>query len=228
MANLIAIVGNSGSGKSTSIRTLNHKETFIINVASKPLPFKGWKSKYTVWSKDNPDGNFINTSDVETISKILQYINTKRPEIKNIVLEDTQYLMSFEAMDRAKEKGFEKFTDIAQKFYSILKAGILMREDLNVFVLCHSENIGTADDPQYKIKTIGKMIDNVITIEGLFTYVLFTSIIKTADNNTEYKFITHSDGTNTAKTPLDCFEDDLIPNDLQFVINKIDEYNNGI
>lgn len=155
MANLIALVGNSGSGKSTSIRTLNPAETFIINVASKPLPFKGWKAKYTVWNKDNPNGNFINTSDVERISKILDYIEAKRPEIKNIILDDSQYLMAFEAMDRAKEKGFEKFTDIAQKFYSILKASISMRDDLNIIVSCHSENIGDGLNPIYKIKTIG-------------------------------------------------------------------------
>lgn len=224
MANLIALVGNSGSGKSTSIRTLNPAETFIINVASKPLPFKGWKTKYTVWNKDNPNGNFINTSDVERISKILDYIEAKRPEIKNIILDDSQYLMAFEAMDRAKEKGFEKFTDIAQKFYSILKASISMRDDLNIIVSCHSENIGDGLNPIYKIKTIGKMIDNVITIEGLFTYVLFTHI--ESDNGTNsYHFITQSDGTTTAKTPLDCFDSVLIPNDLQYVINKIEEFN---
>lgn len=212
------------SGKSTSIRTLNPAETFIINVASKPLPFKGWKAKYTVWNKDNPNGNFINTSDVERISKILDYIEAKRPEIKNIILDDSQYLMAFEAMDRAKEKGFEKFTDIAQKFYSILKASISMRDDLNIIVSCHSENIGDGLNPIYKIKTIGKMIDNVITIEGLFTYVLFTHI--ESDNGTNsYHFITQSDGTTTAKTPLDCFDSVLIPNDLQYVINKIEEFN---
>lgn len=88
MGNLIAIVGTSGSGKSTSIRTLNPAETFIINVASKPLPFKGWRSKYALWNKSNPNGNFINTSDVPTIASILNYINTKRPEIKNVIIDD--------------------------------------------------------------------------------------------------------------------------------------------
>lgn len=224
MANLIAIVGASGSGKSTSIRTLDSKETFIINVASKPLPFKGWRSKYTIWSKYNPDGNYINTSDVTVINRILVYINTKRLEIKNVIIEDSQYLMGFEAMDRAKEKGYEKFTDIAQKFYSVLKSAIQMRDDLNVIVTCHSENIGTPDYPQLKIKTIGKMVDNVITVEGLFTYVLFTEIQRTDDAGTQYLFQTHSDGTTTAKSPMGCFEEDYIANDLQYVIDKIKEY----
>jgi len=226
MANLIAIVGTSGSGKSTSMRNLNPTETFVINVASKPLPFKGWRTNYTVWNKDNPEGNLVNTSNVETISKVLAYINKNRLEIKNVIIEDAQYLMAFEAMDRAKEKGFEKFTDIAQKFYSILKAAMLMRDDLNVVVTCHSENIGTADDPQLKIKTLGKMIDNTITVEGLFTYVLFTEVGRDGDNQVTYSFITHSDGSNTAKSPLGCFDEDRIPNDLQYVIEKIDEYNN--
>ena len=224
MANLIAIVGSSGAGKSTSIRTLNPKETFIINVASKPLPFKGWRSNYSLWSKDNPTGNYVNTSDVPTISKILTYVNTKRPEITNVIIEDSQYLMAFEAMDRAQEKGFQKFTDIAQKFYIILKNGMSMRDDLNVIVTCHSENVGTPDEPQLKIKTLGKMIDNTITVEGLFTYVLF-AMIKEGENGPEYVFQTHSDGTTTAKTPMDCFEEDYIPNDLQNVIDKIKEYN---
>ena len=226
MSNLIAVVGGSGSGKSTSIRTLNPKETFIINIASKPLPFKGWRSKYSLWNKDNPDGNFVNTSDVTTIAKILAYIDTKRPEIKNVVCDDSQYLMAFEAMDRANEKGYAKFTDIAQKFYSILKAGVTMREDLNIILTCHSENIGDAENPYFKIKTIGRMLDNTITIEGLFTYVLFTTIKQTDDNKTQYLFQTHSDGTTTAKTPLGCFEEDYIPNDLEYVIGKINEFNN--
>lgn len=226
MSNLIAIVGASGSGKSTSLRTLDAEKTFIINVASKPLPFRGWRTKYTLWNKENPNGNFVNTSDVATISKILSYIDAKRPEITTVVIEDAQYLMGFEAMDRAKEKGFEKFTDIAQKFYSILKASISMRDNLNVVVTCHSENIGTPDDPSFKIKTLGKMIDNTITVEGLFTYVLFTDVSRDADNKTTYSFITHSDGSNTAKSPLGCFEEDKIPNDLQYVIDQIAEFDN--
>lgn len=85
---MLALVGQSGSGKSTSLRNLDPTKTFIINVASKPLPFKGWRSKYTIWSKDNPNGNYINTSNVQVIGQILGYINSKRPEIKNLIIED--------------------------------------------------------------------------------------------------------------------------------------------
>ena len=225
MANLIAIVGASGVGKSSSIRNLDSTQTFIINVASKPLPCKGWRSKYSIWNKDNPTGNYINTSNVQTIGQILNYINTKRPEIKNVIIEDSQYLMAFEYMDRAQEKGFQKFSDIAQKFYNVLKAGIMMRDDLNVIMTCHSENIGTADEPQFKIKTLGKMLDNSITVEGLFTYVFFAGIRRGEDDKPEYVFQTHSDGTTTAKSPMGCFEEDYIPNDLEYVLEKIAEYN---
>jgi hypothetical protein len=127
-------------------------------------------------------------------------------------------------MDRAQEKGYQKFSDIAQKFYSVLKSSINMRDDLNVIMTCHSENVGTSDEPMYKIKTLGKMLDNSITVEGLFTYVLFSCIRRDENDKPEYVFQTHSDGTTTAKTPMDCFEEDYIPNDLQYVIDKIKEY----
>ena len=101
-----------------------------------------------------------------------------------------------------------------------------LRDDLNVIVTCHSENTGTADYPQLKIKTLGKMIDNIITVEGLFTYVLFTDVSRDENNQVVYSFITHSDGSNTAKSPLGCFDEDKVPNDLAYVISKIEEYNN--
>ena len=114
---------------------------------------------------------------------------------------------------------------MAGNFYSVLKEAMSMRDDLKVCVLTHSENIGDGLSPIYKIKTIGKMIDNMITVEGLFTYVLFTTLIRDVEGGVSHKFITQSDGTTTAKTPMGCFSDMLIDNDLQYVIDKIDQYN---
>lgn len=128
-------------------------------------------------------------------------------------------------MDRAGEKGYEKFTQMAQHFYSVLKEAMLAREDLKVFILAHSENVGDALNPSYKIKTLGKMIDNMITVEGLFTYVFFTQKKTNDDGIMEYKFITNAEGTTTAKSPMGCFDELLIDNDLQYVFDKIDEYN---
>lgn len=133
----------------------------------------------------------------------------------------------FEAMDKATEKGYEKFTILAQRFYSVLKEAMSARDDLKIFILTHSDNIGDSITPMYKMKTIGKMVDTVITLEGLFTYVLFTIRKMNDDGIIEYKFMTNSDGTNTAKTPLGCFKELYVDNDLQMIFDRIDEYNNN-
>lgn len=130
-------------------------------------------------------------------------------------------------MDKATEKGYEKFTILAQRFYSVLKEAMSARDDLKIFILTHSDNIGDSITPMYKMKTIGKMVDTVITLEGLFTYVLFTVRKMNDDGIIEYKFMTNSDGTNTAKTPLGCFEELYVDNDLQMIFDRIDEYNNN-
>lgn len=128
-------------------------------------------------------------------------------------------------MNRVDEKGYNKFTDIAKHAYEALKTGMDLRDDLFVIVMTHSENTGDNLNPYYKIKTIGKMLDSVITLEGLFTYVLFTRVIKDEGDGIQYKFVTNSDGTCTAKTPMGLFEDQLIDNDLDMVVRRIQEYN---
>lgn len=228
MADLIGIVGETGSGKSTSIRNLDPNETFIINVAGKALPIRGYRKNYKPLVREGEMfvGNLFNTSDVAKIGQVLKLVNQKRPEIKTVIIEDAQYLMAFEAMDRADEKNYDKFVQIASHFYSVIKESMNMREDLKVVIITHSENTGDALNPKYKMKTIGKMIDNMITLEGLFTYVLYTKLlVDPADDSISHKFITQSDGTTTAKTPMGCFDELMIDNDLQFVIDKINEYN---
>lgn len=229
MADLIGIVGNTGSGKSTSLRNLDPNTTFIINVAGKALPFKGWKKKYRPLTQDPVSkkfsGNLYNSADVTKILQVLKMIDKQRPEIKVIAIEDSQYLMAFEAMERSSEKSYEKFTQMASNFYSVLKEAMGMRADLKVCFLAHAENTGDNLNPSYKIKTLGKMIDNMITVEGLFTYVLFTTLSTDVEGNISHKFVTQSDGTTTAKTPMGCFDSMLIDNDLQYVVEKIDEYN---
>lgn len=134
--------------------------------------------------------------------------------------------MGFEAMDRAEQKGFDKFTQMAQHAYQVIKAGMDMRDDLYFVVSTHCTNDGDKLNPFYRIKTQGKMLDNVITLEGLFTYVLFTVVDKDEDGKPAYKFMTNSDGTCTAKSPMGLFDDLYIDNDLDMVIKRIDEYNN--
>ena len=156
---------------------------------------------------------------------MMALISAKRPEIKTIIIDDYQYVQAFESMDRVDEKGYTKYTDMAKHAYEVLKRGKSLRDDLFVCILTHSENIGDNMSPYYKIKTLGKLLDSVITLEGLFTYVLFTRIVKDpASDTVQYKFVTNSDGTCTAKSPMGLFDELLIDNDLNLVINAIKDY----
>lgn len=227
MSDLILVIGNPGTGKSTSMRNLNPQATFVINVANKPLPFKGYKKNYKPFTSETKEtGNLLNESRAGAIIKVLDFIDKKRPEIKQIIIDDSNYSMSFDAMNRVKEKGYDKFTEMAQDFYLLLKAGSSLREDLKVFFFAHEENAGDALNPKRKFKTSGKLLDNAIGIEGLATYVMFTDVQEGEDGKLAYKFVTQNDGTTTAKTPMGCFEDMYIDNDLALVIDAIDDYNN--
>ena len=227
MAELIAIVGESGSGKTTSIRNLDPKHTFIVSTTGKRPGIKGANKKYQNFAivDGKISGNFYSSSSVEQIGKVLQVIDKKMPEINTVVIDDFQYIMGFEAMDRAKEKSYDKFTDMAQHAYQVLKTAMNMRDDLNIVVSTHSENIGDRINPYFKMKTLGKMLDSVITLEGLFTYVLFTTVQRDDEGTPTYKFITNSDGTCTAKSPMGLFNDIYVDNDLNYVVNRIKEYN---
>ena len=231
MAELIAIVGESGSGKTTSIRNLNPEETFIISTTGKRPGIKGAKKKYPDFkvNKETKEmsGNFYTSSNIESIKQMMKIVNLKMPNVKVLIIDDFQYLQAFEAMARVDEKGYGKFTDMAKHAYEALKTGMDMRDDLFIVVSTHSENTGDNLNPYYKIKTQGKMLDSVITLEGLFTYVLFTKVIKDDSDSVQYKFLTNSDGTCTAKSPMGLFEDLLIDNDLDYVVKKIKEYNEG-
>jgi len=224
MAQSVLVIADSGSGKSTSMRNLDPKETFIINIANKPLPFKGWKKNYTLISKDNPKGNMTATSSSAGIIKAIQHVNDKMPHIKNLVIDDWQYMSSFEYFDRANEKGYDKFTQIAANLAQVAKMPKDLREDLYVFFLTHSEESTDVNGHRkVKAKTIGKMIDNTLTLEGLFSIVLFGRVKKTEDS-LEYGFDTVNNGENTCKSPMGMFEESFIENDLQLVKDCIAEY----
>jgi len=217
MAHSVLIIAESGTGKSTSVRNLNPKETFIINIANKPLPFRGWKKDYTMISKDNPKGNMTATSTTAGIIKAIQHVNDKMPHITNLVVDDWQYMSSFEYFDRAHEKGYDKFTQIAANLAQVAKMPKDLRDDLYIFFMTHSEEATDINGHRkVKAKTIGKMIDNTLTLEGLFSIVLFGRVIKEEDKLV-YGFDTQNNGENTCKSPLAMFEEFFIENDLQFV-----------
>lgn len=160
MSELIAVVGTSGSGKTTSIRNLDPEETFIISVTGKRPGIPGAKRKYPDFKLDKDTktstGNFYVSKSADNMIKVLSYIDTKMPHIKTIVIDDFQYLQAFESMDRVDEKGYAKFTDIAKHAYDVLHKGTAMRDDLFVIIITHSENEGDAINPSHKIKTVGK------------------------------------------------------------------------
>lgn len=227
MAQSVLIIADSGSGKSTSMRTLDPQNTVIINIANKPLPFKGWKSKYTPMNKENPKGNLVSVSSAAGIGKAMKHVNDNMPHVTTLVVDDWQYMSSFEYFDRAQEKGYDKFTSIAANLAHIAKLPKDMRSDLTIFFLTHSEESTDINGhKRVKAKTVGKMIDNALTLEGLFSIVLFGKVRKDDDGVLEYGFETQNNGENTCKSPMGMFEEQFIPNDLAYVLDCIDKYDN--
>ena len=227
MAQGVLVIAESGAGKSTSIETLEPKETFIINVANKPLPFKGWKKKYTIWSKENLTGNMYDKATPESIEACIKYVNDKRPEIKTLVVDDFQYMSSFEFFDKAEEKGYEKFTKIGAHLAKIVRMPKDLREDLVVIFLTHAEESSDMEGKRkFKAKTIGKMVDEKLTLEGLFSIVLFGKVKKDKDGVIRYIFETQTNGENTCKSPKGMFPTFEIPNDLNYVVKCIKDYEN--
>lgn len=215
MATMTLVIGESGSGKSTSITTLNPKETFLISVTNRALSSREFKKDYKPHKKDDP-GNYVHTRDFEQIESLIQFINMKRPEIKNIVIDDFQYIMAFEAMNKADEKGYEKFTKLAQRTWKILEACLNCRTDLNCFVLSHN---AVDEQGKSRCKTVGKMLDNTIDIHGIFDNVFHTVVV-----DGQYKFLTQHDGHRLARTLRGLFAEKLIDNDLGAIRKAIDEY----
>lgn len=194
----VLVIGESGSGKSTALRNFSPDEIGIFNVASKPLPFRTPLKKV----------------DGATYQSIFAGLSS--PKLKTYAIDDSQYLMAFESFERANEKGYEKFTNMALNFYNLVQLVIRKTPpDVIVYFLQHAEK---DDSGHIKAKTIGKMLDSQLTLEGLFSIVL---LCKT--DGTRHYFITQSDGSTTAKSPMDMFDRE-IDNDLKMVDQKIREY----
>lgn len=226
-AQTLCIVGESGTGKSTSLRNLEPETTFIISTTGKPLPFRKWKQKYTPLRKEGNEwvGNYYISSKSDQIIKILALINSALKHIKTVIIDDFQYVLSYEFVDRSTEVGYGKFSEIAQHAMDILRYAEKMREDCMMVFLTHSEDTGSEIKHHYVIKTIGKMLSEKVTLEGLFTYLFFTKVNETEDGRMEYKFVTNNNGECVAKTPLGMFDDLEIDNDLNHILEVIREYN---
>ena len=219
---LVGIVGQTGTGKSSSIKHLNPEETYIINVAKKELPFKGSEKLYNVEKK-----NYKEVDDANEISRLLKTISDKAPHIKNIIIEDSNYIMGFNIVAKATEVGFTKFSVMARDMVDLFRTARQLRDDITVFYLTHPETIEDGGEIiGYKIKTAGKLIDNQVLLEGLLTVGLYTSVEETKDGSATYSFVTNRYKKMPAKSPAGMFNDIKIPNDLQLVVNTLNEYYN--
>lgn len=217
---LIGIVGSTGTGKSTAIKHLDPKETYIINVAKKELPFKGSEKLYNTENK-----NYKEVDDANEISRLLKTISEKAPHIKNIVIEDSNYIMGFNIVSKATEVGYTKFSLMAKDMVDLFKTARTLRDDITVFYLTHPEVIEDGGEIiGYKIKTAGKLIDNQVLLEGLLTVCLYTFVEENKDGTANYNFVTNRFRKMPAKSPDGMFSDLKIPNNLQFVLDSVNEY----
>lgn len=203
MGQLVYILGRSGTGKSFSLRNFQADEVAVINVQGKILPFKG-SGKIRTVSVDKSD---------EIVRAIEDFSGSG---YKRIVIDDFQYVMANEYMRRSAERGYDKFTEIARHAWDICDCVTQLPPDVIVYVLCHTD---TDQDGVEKLKTIGKLLDEKIVLEGMSTIVL-----KTVVSDGQYMFVTQNNGRDTVKSPDGMFQTYAIDNDLKYVDDKIRNY----
>lgn len=214
MSTAVMIIGESGTGKSTSLRNLDPAQTLLIQAVRKPLPFrsKEWKPA----TKENPQGSIFVSDQSATIVAAMQ-----RTARDIIVLDDFQYVMANEFMRRVTDNetgngAFAKYNEIARSAWDILTAASSLADTKRVYLLSHTS---TDEFGKTKIKTIGKLLDEKIVMEGLVSIVLRTAVI-----NDQYLFRTRNNGSDTVKSPIGLFDDETIPNDLAAVDAAISEF----
>lgn len=215
MARVIGIMGESGSGKTTSMRNLDPNTTFYIDCDKKGLSWRGWREQYST-----EKGNYKKVDDQSLVLQIFKFINSgaKYTHIKTVVVDTLNGIMVADEMRRMKEKGYDKWQDLAMAVYDIIDTALTMRDDLTVIFLVHSQT--DRDDSGYmftRMKTSGKKLDKIV-LESKLTTVLLAEC-----KDGEYVFHTHSD-KSTAKTPFGAFEQDEIPNDIAEVLKVLEEY----
>lgn len=208
------ILGQSGTGKTTSLRNLNPDDVLLIQAVKKPLPFRS--KTWLPCTKGNPHGSIIVTDCAPTIVGAMQ--RTAKPII---VIDDFQYILANEFMRRVLDNetgnsAFAKYNEIARNAWDILMTAGKLADNTRVYILAHTQE---DDSGRIKAKTIGKLLDEKITIEGLLTIVMRTAVI-----NGQYLFSTQNSGMDTVKTPMDMFADEYIPNDLQTVDLAVQDY----
>lgn len=216
MAKVICIMGESGSGKTTSMRNLDPETTYYIDSDRKGLSWKGWKKQYNTEKK-----NYFCSDEPEKVKSKLVGISEKCPKIKTIVVDTIGSIMVADEMRRSREKGFDKWVDLATCVWDMVDMAYLLREDLTIIFVAHTQTERTEDGYIFtKIKTSGKKLDK-ICLESKFTTVLIAKCI-----DGEFVFETKAKNS-TAKTPMGLFDTDTIPNDIKTVIEALEEFEKG-
>lgn len=215
MAQVIGVMGESGSGKTTGMRTLDPKKTFYFDCDMKGLSWKGWRNQYNAKNM-----NYWKTDIVLSVQSMLDRLNTeeKFKHIKVIVIDTLNGLMVADEVRRMKEKNYDKWVDLAQCIWGLLDQCHKLRDDLTVILICHSQTQKEDDGYTFtRIKTSGKKLDK-LCIESKLTTVLHAEA-----KDGEYVFRTHANNS-TAKTPMGAFEADEVPNDMKAVLDALKEY----
>lgn len=202
------ILGNSGSGKSTSLRNLDPEKTLLIQCLRKPLPFRaeGWKVR-----KDKTGGNIFQSDDPASIEKAMRL-----SEHEIVVIDDYQAVMVNQLLSRTGETGYKKFEDIGKAAWDIFNAAGQLADHRRVYILAHTQ---TDEFGNVRMKTVGKMVDSTLVPEGYFTIVLRTQV-----TNGVYQFSTQTNGQDCCKSPIGMFPDTLIDNDLAEIDRMVCEF----
>lgn len=225
MANVVIIAGDTGTGKSTSIKNLKPEETYVINVLGKPLPFRGSRSMYAEEKK-----NIQSTDDYLQVKSLLEIIPVKKPEIKNIIIDDIGFVMTTEYFKRSAETGYVKFVDMGKHMQAIIETAKNIPGDVNVAFMFHDDNeYSDKIAMNKKLKLIGQLLEDKYNPLSIVSVCLFTDVSFDKDNKPVYEFITNrtqvKNITIPAKSPDGMFPN-RIPNDLKLVFDKIHEYYN--
>lgn len=226
MARIALILGPTKSGKSRSLLNLNPETTMVVNVLRKDLPFKGSRK---IYNEDNK--NLVEMSDWAEIIPFIKMVGEDMPHVENLVIDDARYIAEKELFKRAKESGYSKFTEIAQHFQNIIETAENLRQDLNVFLIMHDEDVyNDRAIVGKKVKMVGKMVDEHYNPLEVVTTCLYCSPTFDKSDKPIYQFYTQKAIVNgveiPASTPEGMFEEETISNDLAIVVKAFNDYYN--
>lgn len=224
MGKIIMVLGPTGSGKSRSVKNLDPKETMIINVLSKDLPFRGSRIMYS-----NGNKNIVTLDEWDKVTTFINNVSDKMPHVKQLIIDDARFIMEKEFMKRAKEVGYAKFTEYAQHFHSIIEAAENARDDLKIVLMMHDDDVyNDRVIVGKKIKLVGRMVEEHYNPIEVVSICLYCKPTYDKNNQPVYQFFTQKALLNgveiPAKTPEEMFDSLTIPNDLKLVFKAIDDY----